>query len=156
MVKGQQKKLVDERLSDLSREFEGNDRVWTWSIVRADQYDPEYCKIVIEAMRNGFDKKGAAGSIGISWATFELWEDKYPEFKEAAAVGESLHAAFWQKQGIKNLTFTPTGKQINSKVYGVNMAARFGWGDSKQVDDKKQKRDLAFELVERRRLEIEE
>lgn len=145
LVAGQQKKQIKDKIDEIEINFSGVDVPVGYGIISADQYDPGYCEVLIAAMRCGLDRKGAAGAIGVSFETFEKWEAEYPQFAEAAKVGDSLHNLFWQQQGIKGLVFSPTGKQLNSKVYGLNMAARFGWGNAKE-EDKKQLRVLAFEL----------
>ena len=154
LVSGQQKKIIDDKLETLDADFGAIDTPYFDGIIGAGQYDPGFCKVLIAAMRRGLDRKGAAGAIGISYATFEKWEADYPEFAEAAKVGDSLMALFWQQQGIKGLVFSPTGKQLNSKVYALNMAAHFGWGEAKG-EDKKQLRVLAFELGQKPNYEQE-
>ena len=149
LVEGQQKKVLEDKLRDLKLAFGdgGVTGAYSVDIIPADQYDKAFISVLITAMRHGLDRKGAAGAIGISYATFEDWVKKYPEFAAAAEVGDSLSQLFWQQQGIKNLTYSPTGRQINSKLYALFMQARFGWGEPKE-ESKKQLRALAFELVE--------
>ena len=154
LVEGQQKKQLEEKLTDLRANFDGAECIYSSSIISADQYHKDFCEVLLSAMRHGLDRKGAAGAIGISYETFELWIKKYPEFAEAAKVGDSLSQLFWQKQGIKNLTYSPTGKQINSKLYTLFMQSRFGWGEQKE-ETKKQLRVLAFELNQKPELEPE-
>ena len=154
LVEGQQKKQVEDKLRGIHAQFDDVSGVYVGDIISADQYDKEFCQVLLTAMRHGLDRKGAAGAIGISYETFELWVKNYPEFAEAAKVGDSLSQLFWQKQGIKNLTYSPTGKQINSKLYTLFMQSRFGWGEQKE-ESKKQLRVLAFELNQKPELEPE-
>ena len=105
-------------------------------------------------MARGFDKQAAAGSIGITMATFDKWVAEHKQFAKAVEVGENRCALFWQKASIENLTYQPTGKQINSKLYALNMAQRFGWGEVKE-EGSKQMRLLAFESGERKRSKLE-
>lgn len=146
---GNKKSVIEQKSLDLFDDMGQVDKVAckdTAIFTEAD-FDPDFCRLVVDAMRHGLSKKAAAGAIGISYEVFEKWRDKYPKFDEAVKVGETLNATFWEKQGIKNLIFVPTGKQINSKVYQMNMQARFGWGESKE-EAKKQTRLLAFEINE--------
>ena len=147
LVAGQEKKEANKRLENLKAEMNTGGVFCddTGAIIAASQYDQKFCEILLTAMQHGLDRKGAAGAIGISFETFEKWEADHPEFAEAAKVGESLSQLFWQKQGIKNLTYSPTGKQINSKLYSIFAKERLGWGEAKE-DTKKQVRVLAFEL----------
>ena len=146
LIEGQLKKQIDAKMDDVNASLSDPHIAHFGGIIGPDQYDPEFCKVLIAAMRQGLDRKGAAGAIGISWETFEKWIDWHPEFAEAAKLGDSMSLYFWQVKGIQNLTYTPTGKQINSKLYQLNMAARFGWGKMDE-ESKKSGRALAFELT---------
>lgn len=145
LVVGQQKKIAEDKLNDLSAIFSGTEGAYVGGIVPTEKYDDQFCEVLLTAMRHGLDRKGAAGAIGISYETFEIWEKRHPKFAEAAKVGDSLCQTFWQLQGIKNLTYSPTGRQINSKLYQLFMQSICGWGEQKE-EAKKQMRVLAFEL----------
>lgn len=151
-----QKKRAENKIDTLFRDMNDIDDVChDLDIVRAEDYEPDLCKVVLYAMAKGLDRDGAAGALCVSKQTFEDWEHKYPDFKKAIEVGQSLNSLYWQKQGIKNLVYTPTGKQINSKVYAMNMAARFGWGEVKE-EKKREVGVLAFTVRDRPNYQKEE
>ena len=139
--------MTEDKLKDLHASFDGTIGAYVGGIVPADQYDDSFCEVLLTAMRHGLDRKGAAGAIGISYKTFERWLADYPKFAEAAEVGDTLCQTFWQMQGIKNLTFSPTGRQINSKLYQLFMQNLCGWGDQKSEDKSKARGVLAFTLT---------
>ena len=147
LVAGQQKKEAEEKLKNLTRSLVGGG-VYVGAIISADQYDEEFVDVLLCAMRHGLDRKGAAGAIGVSWKTFQKWVADHPKFAEAAEVGDTLCQTFWQMKGINNLTYSPTGRQINSKIYQMFMQSNCGWGEQKE-EAKKQMRVLAFELNEK-------
>ena len=143
---GQDKNLVSAKLREVCDDFSGVDCAPPFSgIYSAAEYQPGFCEVVVCAMSQGLDRKGAAGAIGCDFETFEKWEAEHPAFAKAVAIGESKAQYFWQKQSIKHLVFSPTGKQINSKVLALNMQARYGWGEPKE-ETKQRMRVLAFEL----------
>lgn len=144
---GKQKKIITQ-IDELRQDLVEVDAVSDCpAIYNAEDYQPEFCRLVVAAMSRGFDERATAGAIGVTWATFEKWQADHPKFAESVDVGKNLNHLFWQKLAIKNMVFRPTGKQLNTKAYGINVAARFGWGAEKE-DEKKQTRVLAFELNE--------
>ena len=147
LVSGQQKKQVEAKLKDLHSTFlSGPSGAYVGEIIPADQYDDKFCDVLLTAMRHGLDRKGAAGAIGISFETFKKWVADHPSFRAAAEVGDAQCQLFWQTQGIKNLTYSPTGRQMNSKIYQLFMQANCGWSDAAKEEAKKKVRVLAFEL----------
>ena len=149
LAKGQQKIQVGKKIRELYLDFDGVDSAPTYdsAIYSESDYQPDFCEMVICAMANGLDRQGAAGAIGCSFDTFEKWEADHKDFAKAVQIGEAKAAYFWQKQSIKHLVYSPTGKQVNSKILSLNMQARYGWGEPKEPQ-KKQMRMIAFELNE--------
>ena len=152
---GNKKKQIEEKKRSALKDMSAIEPAGSMTIFNAKDYEPEMCGLLLDAMSRGFDRKAAAGSIGVSMDTFNKWLSDHKDFAHAAEVGDNRCALFWQKASIENLTYQPTGRQINSKLYALNMAARFGWGEVKD-ETSKQMRVLAFEMAEKKRSKLEQ
>lgn len=97
-----------------------------------DKYEPRFCQMLIDHMREGLSIHAFGGVVLVSRQTLYNWLDKYPEFKEAKEIGESLSLLFWEKMGRSGaMTVVDREKGIkrslNAGVWSMNMKNRFGW-----------------------------
>lgn len=69
------------------------------------KYRPEWCDDLPQMFAEGQDVIEVATALGISIKSFYLYLDKYPEFKEAYAIGKQLSESWWHarlRHGIVN------------------------------------------------------
>lgn len=65
---------------------------------RPSKYDPAFCDMVIESMREGYSLTGFAGQIGVSRSTIGEWMSEYPAFSAACHVGKATRTAWWERR----------------------------------------------------------
>lgn len=56
---------------------------------RPSKYKEEYCNMLVEHCKKGFDISSFGATIGVSRAVVYKWVDKYPDFKQAHEFGIS-------------------------------------------------------------------
>lgn len=95
------------------------------------RYSPEFCTIVVEAMRGGMSRKALAGELGASYRSIGNWEKEHPEFAKALEEGKDASLHYWEQQGIKGMNGQIKGFQ--AAVWIFNMKNRFGWRDKQDV-----------------------
>jgi len=107
------------------------------------KYKPEFPEELIEYMRKGYSFSTFGGEIKVGRDTLHDWMRIYPEFKEAAQIGEALSQKFWEtlliqgSMGIlpKNLKDLES-RGINLESVGFVLKRRFrrDYGDVEQAD----------------------
>lgn len=99
---------------------------------RPTKYDPDYCDMVIDHMRDGASLTSFAGSIMVARSTINEWIDNHPEFSEAVKIGKALCASWWENVN-RGLA---TGGQGNatSCIFGLKNMAPDDWVDRKAVE----------------------
>jgi hypothetical protein len=110
---------------------------------RPSEYDPIYCKMLIDHMAEGYSFESFAGKIGKARATIYNWVEAHSDFADAKAIGVDAGLYFWEKQGIEGLhnqTFKDAdgmtvSKSINATVWIFNMKNRHNWRDKNEVGD---------------------
>lgn len=88
---------------------------------RPSDYDPAYCKTVIDLGRQGKSKVVMAAEIGVSRQTIDTWIKQHPEFLDAMTRATTLAQAWWENAGQKGLT----ADKFNASIWSRSMAARF-------------------------------
>ena len=56
---------------------------------RPSKYEPAFCDLVIEAMREGFSLTGFAGQIGVAPSTLRAWANDFPDFSAACTIAKA-------------------------------------------------------------------
>ena len=92
---------------------------------RPTDYDPEYCKTVIELASQGKSKAQMAATIGVTRKTMWTWAQQYPEFLNAFELAEELCQQWWENIGQTYLVNTKDGDSLNTGLWARSMAARF-------------------------------
>ena len=92
---------------------------------RPTDYDPEYCKTVIELASQGKSKAQMAATIGVTRKTMWTWAQQYPEFLNAFELAEELCQQWWENVGQTYLVNTKDGDSLNTGLWARSMAARF-------------------------------
>lgn len=92
---------------------------------RPSKYDPAYCDVVIEKMREGYSKTAVAGFIGICKQTLLNWCDQHKEFFDAVKAGEAMRTM--KLEG--DLLQAPDGPTVTSRIFALKNAAPDEWRD---------------------------
>ena len=103
-------------------------------------YKPEYCKTVIELMKEGASKAEVCLELDCCFQTFLTWQGKHPDFLEAVKRGLSLSKGKWEQMGRK--AAFGTVDNFNATAWIFNMKNRFGkmdgfdekWSDKQEID----------------------
>lgn len=89
---------------------------------RPSKYDPAYCELVVEHLKDGASLTSFAAEIDVARSTINEWMAEHPEFSEACARAKAKCAAWWEKTN-RVLASTGTGNQGACKLGLTNMAA---------------------------------
>lgn len=112
---------------------------------RPTKYDPKYCEMLIEHMKQGFSFESFAGLIEVSRAVLYDWEKAHSEFLDAKKLGAEQNLLYWERQGQEGLweqtEYNEKGrpvakKTLNSTVWIFNMKNRHRWKDRHEVEAK--------------------
>lgn len=110
---------------------------------RPTKYDPKYCDLIVEIMKDGASIEEVAAEFGVTKVTLYEWCDKHVEFFNAKKRAEELSKAWWVKQGrtqLGNKDFSYTG-------WYMNMKNRFKWSDrQEQVIESKSEVNIKGEV----------
>jgi hypothetical protein len=91
------------------------------------KYRDHYCEEIVEHMAQGLSKESFAGKIRVSRSTLYTWFEKYPEFAEAAGVGELASLYWYEKLGNDNLISLSGLSSLNAGAYALMMTNKHGW-----------------------------
>lgn len=102
---------------------------------RPTKYEPRFCDMLIEDMRQGFSATAFAGSIGVSRATLNLWAAAHPEFMEALNTGKSVRLRFWEQTAISVAAKGTGGPGAASVItFGLKNMGDEEWRDKQEVE----------------------
>lgn len=99
---------------------------------RPTLYDPAYCEVVVETMREGKSLMSVAAQIGVGRSTLTLWMKEHPEFLLAVEEGKALCARKWEEIALNN-AMTGMGNATLT-VFGLKNMARDEWKDKQEVE----------------------
>lgn len=102
---------------------------------RPSKYDPAFCDKVISLGREGAGKCEMAAELGITYNSFETYQDQHPEFLQAVKEALRISQAWWEKQGRKATFGDIPG--FNATSYIFNMKNRFkdDWRDKVEQEN---------------------
>jgi len=89
------------------------------------KYKKEYCKGVIDYLSKGKSITQYASSLMVHKDTVYEWAKVHLEFSDALKLGRQLSEAYWQDKLADDMYDT----SINSPLYKLYFANRFGWSD---------------------------
>ena len=92
---------------------------------RPSKYDPIFCEVVIDYMKQGFSKLAAAGEIGVCYNTLRAWMDEHPEFLQAVKLGEAVRTCKLER----DLMDAGSGPKVTSRIFALKNAAPDEWRD---------------------------
>lgn len=99
---------------------------------RPSTYKPEYCQMLIDHMKEGFNFETFAAKLDyMSAASLYRWLDLHPEFREAKKIGEIYCQSWW----LNLARGAAIGKipNFNSTVWIFVMKNMFHWRDKHEV-----------------------
>ncbi len=99
---------------------------------RPSTYDPAYCEMVIEHMREGASLTSFAAEIGVARATLNVWMEAHPEFLDAVHAGKAKCAAWWEKVARANAQ-NGTGNATLT-VFGLKNMSPDDWREKQEVE----------------------
>lgn len=97
---------------------------------RPSKYDPAFCEVARETMRQGFSKTATAGQLGICKATLDNWCKEHPEFLGAIKQGETLRTLKLET----DLLSAPDGPTVTSRIFALKNAAPDEWREKSIVE----------------------
>jgi hypothetical protein len=99
---------------------------------RPSKYDPTYCEMVVEHMKEGASLTSFAASIGVSRDTITEWGNTHLEFSLAIKKGKAQCAAWWEELGRKNAK--EGGGNATLVIFGLKNMAGDDWRERSQVE----------------------
>ena len=99
---------------------------------RPTKYDPVYCEMVVEHMKEGASLTSFAAEIGVARSTINEWIDQNYEFSEAVKIGKANCAAWWEALGRKNAE--QGGGNATLVIFGLKNMAREDWRERHEVE----------------------
>lgn len=99
---------------------------------RPSKYDPKYCDIAVEFLRDGYSVTALAGKIGVARSTVFKWAEENEEFSDALKTGQALAALFWEDR-LRDVAMTGEGN-ATAAIFGVKNRSREEWRDKHEVD----------------------
>jgi hypothetical protein len=124
---------------------------------RPSKYDTKYDQMLIDHMSEGLSFESFAGVIGMTKDTIYNWLRQYESFADAKKIGTQKSLLFWEKlgrDGIFSISKTErigskietNSRALNSSVYRLNMANRFGWKDRVEQTDSTVEKRLVIKI----------
>lgn len=95
-------------------------------------YDSALCEVIPSLYEGGKSDAEVAVAIGIAKCTFYAWRKKYPEFNAAVMFGKTIEEVPFQEAGREAALGQ---RDINGRVWEVNMRNRFGYDQPKDITD---------------------
>lgn len=95
----------------------------------ATKYHGDIPKLFIEHCKTGGSTPEFCKDNDISYATFKVWCNTYPDMTKAKADGKKIAEAWWIKQAQQHLVITNTPEsttKFDTSLYKFIMAGRFG------------------------------
>ena len=99
---------------------------------RPSKYDPKYCDIAVEFLRDGYSVTALAGKIGVARSTVFKWAEENEQFSDALKTGQALAALFWEDR-LRDVAMTGEGN-ATAAIFGVKNRSREEWRDKHEVD----------------------
>lgn len=112
---------------------------------RPTTYKPEYCEMLVEHMRQGFNFETFAAKLNYqSKSSLYKWLDKHEEFKKAKQVGEALAELWWLNLGRTAAAGKVPG--FNATVWIFTMKNMFRWRDKHPDENHDRMEPLIIDL----------
>lgn len=99
---------------------------------RPSKYDPQYCELALNKLRDGFSVLGVAAEIGVNKTTIYEWMNAHPEFSHAVKVGQQ-HAAAWWEERLRQIALGENGN-ATAAIFGLKNRASDEWRDKTETE----------------------
>lgn len=98
------------------------------------KYDPKYCEMIVEHMKDGNSLNSFAVKIGVHKDTIYQWIKVFPEFSDSYKIAMQACQDWWERIAKQHL-ITHSSKEegstnFNNTIWIFNMKNRFGWRDN--------------------------
>ena len=110
-----------------------------FKIGRPSKYDPKFCDILIDVMKDGGHVAMICCTLGIVKETFYNWIKDHEEFKKAYEIAKMYNEAYYEELG-RRLATGSAPKGANATAYAIIMNNKFGWS-------KRESSDLAAQTI---------
>lgn len=90
---------------------------------RPSKYKPEYCKELLDHMREGFTLESFAGRIGVCRDTLHEWSNTHEDFSDATKRGKAASQYAWESK----LKQSVDDKSVNAVPVLFTLKCRFGF-----------------------------
>ncbi|MDP4196890.1 MAG: hypothetical protein Q8940_17695 [Bacteroidota bacterium] len=100
-------------------------------------YNKEYCDLVIQLGRVGYNFEEIAYEIGINKSTLYNWKKIYPEFKYAMEMAKLANAHWWWQLARDHVT-----KKFNFGVFKFVMVNNHNYRDTSDKDEKEEEKHV--------------
>lgn len=101
---------------------------------RPTKYKPEYCKAIVEHMREGASMASFAASIEVCRATLNVWANEHPEFLEAVKRGKAACASWWEERLRTIALAGGSSAQATASIFGLKNMAADDWRERKHTE----------------------
>ena len=95
---------------------------------RPTKYDPAMCDRVVECGAQGMGKCEMAEELGITYTSFETYQQQHPEFLEAVKTALRKSQAWWERKG-RQATFDAQGFSATSYIFQMKNRFKDDWRD---------------------------
>lgn len=113
---------------------------------RPVEYDPaKHVPAVIEYLKGGQNKRGAAAKMGICFTTLYDWMQKYPEFSYAVQHGLQLGEAAEIERMRAYSVSDKDGPKMNAQIQALLMRNIYGWDKSEDTEKTKVEVKLSYD-----------
>lgn len=99
---------------------------------RPTGYKPEYAKLAVAFLADGFSVAALAGHIGVSRAAVYRWADERPEFRDALKAGQAASALWWERCA-RDLATTGQGN-ASMIIFALKNRVADEWRDKAAVE----------------------
>lgn len=96
---------------------------------RPSKYEERFCDELIEFMGKGYSLTAFAGSICVARSTINEWMAAFPEFSEAARVGQARRTMKLEE----GLISGESGPKVTGHIFALKNADPEGWKDKQEV-----------------------
>lgn len=93
---------------------------------RPSLYKEEYCRELIEHMKEGFSLESFAGKIGVCKDSLYAWRDAHDEFSDAIKRGQAASQYKWEYK----LSQSVDNREINATSVYFALKCRFGYKET--------------------------
>jgi hypothetical protein len=92
--------------------------------VNPSRYKPEYCEALLDHFRGGGTASTFGGTVGVTRRTVDNWKEQFPEFAEAADIGEQIHVFQCEKEHWK---LAKEGAKTGALEYRMQNMGKNAW-----------------------------